>query len=169
MQIKHFLKQCAEDVMVRDVTSLRRDDTLANAAYTFLHKRISGAPVVDADGKCVGVLSVTDVLGAAEKVAQRQAKLAEAFFSRSDLELPATMYEADLVAVRDRIAPAAEQPVENFMVEDIVWVRSDDTMDRVVRDFIDAGIHRVLVINSDGKLVGLITTVDVIAALMKAA
>ena len=167
MDTSEFLQKRAEDVMVRDVTVLRRDDSLAQAAYTFLYKRISGAPVVDADGKCVGVLSVTDILGASEKVAERQAEIAEAFFSRSDLVLPATVFEDDLAAVRDKIEPAAEQPVKNFMVEDIVWVRSDDTIERVARDFIDARIHRVLVIDSEGKLAGLITTVDVIAALLR--
>lgn len=167
MDTNDFLQKRAEEVMVRDVTVVRRDDTLAHAAYTFLHKQISGAPVLDADGKCVGVLSVTDILGAAEKVAERQAEIAEAFFSRSDLILPSTVYEDDLTAVRDKIEPAAEQPVENFMVEDIVWVRSDDTIARVAQDFVDARIHRVLVIDADGKLAGLITTVDVIAALLR--
>ena len=168
MDISDFLQKRAEDVMVRDVTVLRRDDTLAHAAYTFLHKQISGAPIVDVDGKCVGVLSVTDILGAAEKVAERQAEIAEAFFSRSDLILPATVYEDDLAAVRDKIEPAAEQPVENFMVQDIVCVRCDDSVEKVAQDFIDARIHRVLVIDTDGKLAGLITTVDVIAALLRA-
>jgi len=167
MDTTEFLQKRAEEVMVHDVTTLRRDDTLANAAYTFLHKQISGAPVVDNDGRCVGVLSVTDVLGAAEKVAERQAEIAEAFFSRSDLVLPATVYEDDLAAVRDKIAPAAEQPVEIFMVKDLVWIRSDDTVEKVARDFIDAHIHRVLVIDNKGKLAGLITTTDVIAALLR--
>ena len=167
MDTNEFLKKRAEDIMVRDVTVLRRDDTLANAAYTFMQERISGAPVVDGDGNCVGVLSVTDVLGAAEKVAERQAEITEAFFSRTDLVLPATVYEDELAAVRDEISPAAAQPVENFMVTDLVWVRSDDIIEKVARDFVDARIHRVLVIDTEGKLAGLITTVDVIAALLR--
>lgn len=167
METNEFLQKRAEEVMVRDVTILRRDDTLANAAYTFLHKQISGAPVVDGNGACLGVLSVTDILGAADKVAERQAEIAEAFFSRSDLVLPATVYEDDLAAVRDKISPAAEQPVENFMITDIVAVRASDTLEKVARDFVDARIHRVLVLDDDQRLVGLITNTDVIAALLR--
>ena len=167
METKTFLQMRAEEVMVRDVTILRRDDTLANAAYTFLHKQISGAPVVDGDGACLGVLSVTDILGAADKVAERQAEVAEAFFSRSDLVLPATVYEEELSAVRDKISPAAEQPVENFMITDVVAVRANDTLEKVARDFVDARIHRVLVLDENQRLVGLITTTDVIAALLR--
>lgn len=168
MDMNEFLQKRAEEMMVRKVTTLRHDDTLANAAYTFLHRGISGAPIVDADGACVGVLSVTDILRAAEKLADRQAEIAEAFFARSELVLPVTVYENDLAAVRDKAMPAAEQLVEEFMVKDLVLVRSDDTIERVVRDFVDARIHRVLVIDKEGKLVGLITTMDVIAALLRA-
>ena len=167
MDTSEFLQKRADDVMVRDVTVLRRDDTMAHAADTFLCKRISGAPVVDADGKCVGVLSATDILGATDKATQRQVEVAEAFFSRPDLLLPTTAREDDLAAVRDKTEPAAELTIEDFMIKDIVWVRTDDTIERVARDFLDARIHRVLVIDTDGKLAGLITTVDVIAALLQ--
>ena len=167
MQINEFLQRPAEDVMVTHVTTLRPEDTLANAAYKFLHEQISGAPVVDEDGKCVGVLSVTDVVGAAEKVASRQAEVAEAFFSRSDLILPESVYEADLAEVRDKIAPAAEQPVANFMVADIVAVKANDSIEKIVRDFVDAHVHRVLVVDDEGKLVGLISTIDVLASLLR--
>lgn len=167
MQINEFLQRPAGEVMVDDVTTLQPDDSLANAAYKFLHKQISGAPVVDADGKCVGVLSVTDVVGAAEKVANRQAEVAEAFFGRSDLILPASVYEDDLVEVRDKIAPAAEQPVRNFMITDIVSVKSSASIEEVVRDIVDAHVHRVLVVDDEGKLVGLISTIDVLASLLQ--
>lgn len=167
MDTNQFIKQRAEEVMVHDVTTLRRDDSLANAAYKFLHKQISGAPVVDGDGRCVGVLSVSDVLGAADIVAAQQADVAEAFFCRSDLVLPASIYEYDLAVVRDKIVPAAEQSVENFMVTDIVSVQTTDMLEKVMRDFVDAQIHRVVVLDENQKLVGLITTVDVIAAMLR--
>ena len=54
------------------------------------------------------------------------------------------------------------------MVEDIVWVRADDTIERVARSFADESIRRVLVIDTEGRLAGLIRTVDVIAALLMA-
>lgn len=167
MQVSEFLQRRADEVMVKDVTSLQPEDSLANAAYTFLHKQISGAPVVDESGVCVGVLSVTDVLGAGEKVAAVQAEIAEAFFARSDLVLPASVYEEELQQVKDKIAPAAEQPVSNFMVTDLVAVHASDPLEKVVRDIIDAHVHRVLVTDEQGKLLGLISTIDVLAALLR--
>lgn len=167
MQISEFLRCRADEVMVANVTTVRPDDSLAKAAYKFLNKQISGAPVVGENGTCVGVLSVTDVVGAAEKVAARQAAVAEAFFSKSDLILPTSVYEEDLAQVRDKIAPAAEQPVSNFMVTDLVAVKANDTLEKVLRDFIDAHVHRVLVTDEQGKLLGLISTIDVMASLLR--
>jgi CBS domain-containing protein len=52
----------AEDVMTRDVISIAPDATVLQAARLMLQRHISGLPVVDKDGKLVGVLSEGDFL-----------------------------------------------------------------------------------------------------------
>jgi CBS domain-containing protein len=52
----------AEDVMTRDVISIAPDATVLQAARLMLQHHISGLPVVDRDGKLVGVLSEGDFL-----------------------------------------------------------------------------------------------------------
>ncbi|MFN8520183.1 MAG: CBS domain-containing protein [Chloroflexota bacterium] len=52
------------DAMTRDPIVLRSDDALVDAARVLDEARISGAPVVDAAGTLVGVLSRTDLLHA---------------------------------------------------------------------------------------------------------
>jgi CBS-domain-containing membrane protein len=167
MDTNEFLQKRADEVMTRDVETLRTDDTLAHAASKFLQGQISGAPVVDDEGTCVGVLSLTDILGAADKVTERHAAVADAFFSRADLVLPVSVYEDELLTVRDKIAPAAEKPVGDFMITDIVTVDAGDSLERVIRDLIDAKIHRVIVVDDQRRMLGLITTIDVIAALLR--
>src|SRR5688500_18198659 len=44
------------------VASLQADDTLGSASQYFLRFRIGSAPVVDADGRLVGILSEKDVM-----------------------------------------------------------------------------------------------------------
>lgn len=53
------------DCMTRDLTLLGPDIEILHAMNILLEKRISGAPVVDADGRLVGVLSKKDCLRAA--------------------------------------------------------------------------------------------------------
>lgn len=57
----------ADDLMSRDVVRLTEEMPLRDAARLMLQKQIAGAPVVDREGRCVGVLSATDFLRLAEK------------------------------------------------------------------------------------------------------
>jgi CBS domain-containing protein len=52
----------ASDLMTRDVVSVPVCATLREAARVLGKARVSGAPVVDAEGRCVGVLSAGDFL-----------------------------------------------------------------------------------------------------------
>jgi predicted transcriptional regulator len=58
----------ANDVMNTEVLTVRVDLTVRELAAFLTEKQISGAPVVDLDGRLVGVVSVTDV---AESDAER--------------------------------------------------------------------------------------------------
>src|SRR5689334_24809801 len=49
------------DVMTRDLTTVGADESLTIAIRKLLRRRVSGAPVVDATGALVGVLSEADL------------------------------------------------------------------------------------------------------------
>jgi diguanylate cyclase (GGDEF)-like protein len=54
----------ARHVMTPLVACLQLDETVGRAAEFFLRSRINSAPVVDADGKMVGMVSEKDIMGA---------------------------------------------------------------------------------------------------------
>ena len=64
---KPLLALTAGDLMSRDLVLLTENMPLREAAHLLLENQIGGAPVVDAQGKCVGVVSATDFLRLAEK------------------------------------------------------------------------------------------------------
>ena len=168
MNVSEFLQQTAEEVMVRKVTTLRPHDTLSDAAYKFLHARISGAPVVDTDGKCVGVVSVSDIVAAPEKLADQRAEAVDVFFRQSDFCFPTIAYENELIRFRDKSIAGADGQVRDVMVKDVVSVTVDADLQEVLEDFIEARIHRVIVLDRDDKLAGLVTMADVLGALLRA-
>jgi CBS domain-containing protein len=57
----------AGDLMTRDVVVLLQETPLREAARIMIQNRISGAPVVDAQGRCVGVLSAMDFVRMADQ------------------------------------------------------------------------------------------------------
>ena len=52
------------DIMTREVVTLHRDWTVEEAADTLLSHKISGAPVVDDDGRLCGIITQTDLFKA---------------------------------------------------------------------------------------------------------
>jgi len=58
---KHLLELTAADLGTKLVVTLPEAMALREAAQELLRAGVHGAPVVDADGRCTGVLSVTDL------------------------------------------------------------------------------------------------------------
>ena len=157
----------AADIMLRDVVTLDPNDCLAVAAETLLLEQVTGAPVVDQEGNCVGVFSIVDVLGAEEKVLEETERIASSSFFHSDLALPASVYADRLAQVRDKLIPASEQPISHFMTRNLVSVTPETTVRTIVKDLIDAHIHRVVVLDERRALVGIISSTDVLAAMLR--
>jgi CBS-domain-containing membrane protein len=57
---KPFAALTARDLMSRDLVLVRQEMTLHDAAILLARAQVSGAPVVDVAGRCVGVVSSTD-------------------------------------------------------------------------------------------------------------
>jgi len=56
------LTRTASDLMSRDLIVIPQDTPMRDAARLLLQTQVSGAPVVDGRGRCVGLLSTTDFL-----------------------------------------------------------------------------------------------------------
>ena len=116
------------DIMTRDVVSVAEDSTLDSAAWKFASESVTGAPVRDARGNVIGVLS------------------------RSDLVDPLRHGDKD-IPVREAMTPG-------------VWaVHPDDPAIEAVKLMVEAGVHRVIVIQGPGKLQGLVSSMDVMRVL----
>ena len=168
MELQQWLSETkASDIMVRKVLSVWPTHTLAQVAAVILREDISGVPVVTQEGECVGVFSISDVLRAEEKIAGARLEAASSTYFTSDLALPASVYTERLEQYRDQLAPAAEHPVSDFMTTDLVSVHEDTTLEKIVASIVDAHVHRLLVLGDNQQLRGVITTFDIVAALMR--
>ena len=64
---KSLTELTADDLMAGDIVLLPEDMPLRQAARLLVKNQIGGAPVVDSEGRCVGVLSSIDFLRLAER------------------------------------------------------------------------------------------------------
>ena len=131
------------DIMTKDVVCLSAEIDVATVARLLLERNISGAPVVDADGRPVGVVSKTDVLRACCDAfsADRSADLAGREFAR--------------LRVADIMTPMAFALPQGESVARAAAVMAFER------------VHRIPVVASDGKVVGLVSAIDVLRWLAK--
>ena len=139
------------EVMTRDVVAVSPETPLREVARILSDARISGVPVVDAAGACIGVVSEWDLL--AKQVSRPE--------SRGPLDWifgePRDPDEA-----RRRAATTAREA----MSSPAVTIESG----RQVRDaaalMVDRDVNRLPVV-ADGKLVGIVSRADLVRAYLR--
>ena len=160
---------CLKDLMRRDVVSVAPDLTLRELVELFAAREVSGAPVV-VSGKVVGVVSTTDIFGfreenrGADPTSDRRRTPGSAEFF-VDLEDPADSDSLELMRMsRDRSWDLLDEYcVADVMTRDVVSQPSSASVKKSAQYMLDAGIHRVLVIDA-GELQGIVTTTDIVRA-----
>lgn len=143
------------DIMTTKVETLAPGDTLRFAATVLTDKRISGAPVVDPDGKVVGVLSEKDIV--------RQLK------DKAGLAFPGGLFELILEPSAARRADLLSRCVDTLnditvgvaMSKPAHTIRADAPSIEAVRDMLVHRINRLPVVER-GRLVGIVTRTDVL-------
>jgi|ERR1022692_710816 CBS domain-containing protein len=138
----------ASDLMVPNPISLRADASVAEAMRLFTDKGITAAPVIDDSGRPVGVISRSDLL---IHQCEDQKERGGAYFHAPSFEnVDATPKPSSTMNVADLMTPA-------------VFAVSEDTpVHRVVSDMVGLHVHRLFVVDDDGTLLGIITTMDVL-------
>src|SRR5262249_17933225 len=141
------------DLMSRDVVLIPRAMSLRTAAHLLSESRVSGAPVVDETGECIGVLSTTDFMRWVES--GERGPSTPAHFN------PGCFHTAWQVPDADTL-PAEE--VGSYMTADPVTVPPGTSIAELARKMIDAHIHRIIVVDAKNRPIGVVSSTDVLAA-----
>jgi CBS-domain-containing membrane protein len=154
----------AIDIMTRDVTLLRESESLSAAIQTLRGNHITGAPVVDQDGKLVGILSISDLMKPTN---------GDDGATDSPTTIPLahgndrTSWELFDIAI-ELGETHAEAIVGQKMSRTITSVTENSQILNVARVMCDGHWHRVPVVDEYGALQGIISTMDILAALVNA-
>ncbi len=131
--------------MIRDVVTLSPQDPVTEAIALMAEERVSAIPVVDAKRRCVGVLSVTDLV-----------RLAGA-------TLPGAPDPDELLG-----AGAAHdhgQLVRDVMETRVLSVKPEEPVLDAAREMVRSRVHRLVVIDGDDRVQGIVSTMDLLEAL----
>jgi len=149
--------ECAADIMTENPVSVSENATLREAMAMLIDKGYSAAPVIDAAGRPVGVLSRSDLLVHDRESAEHLREAPE-YYDRHELKAPGgeplgagyQVENVDKTLVRDLMTPA------------VFSVAPDTPVARVVSELLTLRVHRVFVVDNRNVLVGVISTMDVL-------
>ena len=144
----------AADVMVNDVITLRPDDTVQKAAKVLLDHRISGAPVIDAEGRLVGMLSEGDLMRRSEIGTERR----QSWWLKL-LTLPE-------VEARDFVKAHAVK-VADVMTRQMVTATESHTLGEIASLLEKHGIKRVPIVR-DKRVIGIVSRANLLQAFARA-
>jgi CBS domain-containing protein len=149
----------AMDVMTTEVISVNPDTSVQALAALLSERGISGVPVVDAEGRVVGIVSEGDLLHRVETGTER---LPEARTRRRrSWWLDAVASDRELA--RDYVKSHA-RTVKDIMTRDVVSVSDTAELADIAMLLETKRIKRVPVVR-DGKLVGIVSRANLVRAL----
>lgn len=161
---KPFLALTAEDLMSAEIATIPHELGMQTAARWLAQRGVSGAPVVDEQGRCVGVLSSNDFVACCaanrSRCAQHRAEVKCGTCAFSDC----VGSEWQMVNTTENV----EGSVRDYMTPDPVTVRPETPITRLARMMRDAHVHRVIVVDERCRPLGIVSSTDIVAAVARA-
>ena len=152
------MPQTVADIMDTDTPTVRPEDTVEHVLRIMRDAELTGVPVVTAGGRCVGIITESDLVMTGEDADLHLPHYIELFGGVVFLE-PLRRYE-------ERLRKAFASQVKDLMTEDPVTIEPDATVQQAARQ-ISRSKHNRLPVIEHGRLVGVVTRVDVLEALTR--
>jgi CBS domain-containing protein len=146
------------DIMDSDPVTVSPTDDVETVVRLLRSHELPGVPVVNDGGRCVGIVTEADLVIADEEGDLHIPHYIELFGGVVFLE-PLRRYEA-------RLKKAFASTVTDLMTEDPVTIEVDASVHEAGRIIVSRGHNRLPVVEH-GRLVGVVTRVDVLEALTR--
>lgn len=142
-----------KEIISSGLISINPRSTLREALAVMLENRVTALPVVDVRRHCVGVISVSDLLGAAKDLNDELNALSET--GGFDHEaLVEKLEHADLLT----------EQVQDWMSTDPISVGIEDSVQHAAKLILRHRVHRLVVLDEQRRVVGVVSTMDLLAA-----
>jgi CBS domain-containing protein len=149
----------AAEIMDTEVPAVSPDAEARNAIELLARTEKGAIPVVDEERRVVGIVSESDLVLSDEE---------------ADLHLPhylnimgGIVFVGSMKGFEKRLDKAFATKVSELMSADPVVVRADDDAEAVARTIAEKHHNHLPVVDGDGRLAGLVTRADALAALVE--
>ena len=152
MRSDPYLKR-VKDIMVRDVVFGHPEDSLGEAVALMVENRVSALPVLSGQGRCVGVISVTDLVGLSQGLSGDSLEVDE----------PAGRMLLEKLAQND----LNNRQIQQVMTTDLVAVDPETPLCGAGQEMLRHRVHRLVVVDQRERLIGIVSTMDLLRAFVE--
>jgi CBS domain-containing protein len=147
-------KLTVRDIMQADVVTVGPNTTVRELATTLAEHKISGVPVVDPNGKVLGMVSEADVI----------LQDADFHFPYYIQFLESVIYLQSIAKFEERFRKTFGTKVSEVMSKEIVEISPDASVYDAATMMADSKVNRLPVVEN-GSLVGIVTRGDIVKAI----
>ena len=146
-------------IMTTEVATVTADTSVHEAVELLSGRGISGAPVVDPEGRLIGLLDDDDLIVSEARLhAPTVVEILGAYFP-----LPGERHRFD-----EDVRHALGATVGELMDDDPPWVGLDASVEDVATLIVTRHVSRVPVVDERRRVVGIVTRGDLVAAMGRA-
>ena len=146
-----------KEIVSKDIVSLDVSDTIHEALILMGENRVSALPVVDNHNRCVGILSAADLVDLTRDTDE----------DLRDLDYVDLSTKRFLI---DKLAHSlGGESVQSYMSDSPVTVQLETPVGRAAQEMLRNHIHHLPVVDNDDKLLGIVSTMDLLGVFADAA
>jgi len=143
-----------KDLMTKKVRSILPNIPVNQAVDLLWKNKISGLPVTDEDSKLVGMLTEKDVIK----------YILPGYLSK----VGSFIYEDNPKAIKNKVKELlGERKVCDIMRTEVVILGPEASLSEVARVMLTEKIRRIPIVDSEGRVIGIIAREDVVKAFIK--
>jgi CBS domain-containing protein len=151
-----FYERTVREMMSKDVVSIHYHETVHDALQLIVENRLAALPVIDGHGHCVGMIATSDLIDLTLEVDD---ELSDAGKAPASPQWLLNQFSEGL----------GHQKIEELMTEDVTNIGPDASLAEATSLMLKERIHHLPVVNGDGKLLGILSTMDILRAVEQAA
>lgn len=144
-----------KEIMSKDIVSIRPEDNAKGALALLFKMEISGLPVIDKEGKLVGMFTEKDVLK----------HILPSYLEKVGLFI----YEENPKYIRNKFQDLMNLSVCQLMRKEVITIDEDTSLCEVARLMLTEKIRRIPVLDKEKKIVGIVAREDIVKAYAKEA
>ncbi len=145
----------AKDIMSTDLITVNKDTDIGILSKIFIDKKINSLPVVDHEGKLIGIVSETDLV-----------------YQDASLHIPTVFTIFDSIFYlqsskhfKDDLKKITSSKVKDIMTDKVISIKEDDSIYDIATIITEKKFYSIPVVDDNNKLKGIVSRFDIIKSM----